>query len=257
MVADAEAEGPFDVHAALARELAAARAAFALDDAVTAVHQGRVRLKRIRALARLAIPKDRAAAQALNTAARAAMAGLSDSRDLAAQEAVAARAGLTALAAALATRRGALGPPPLAAARRRLAAVAKAIAALPPLTSDDIEAGVRRLARRARKACARARDARDPEARHTWRKREKDRLHVVIALGPSWPRALRRRRQSGKRLARALGAERDVLLLLDLVRTDAELTAIAGEGGLAHLLARSQTLAARADRLGRAVHRKR
>lgn len=257
-MSDAEAGGPFDIHAALARELDAARAAFALEDATTAVHQGRVRLKRLRALARLAAPKDRDAARALNAAARAAMAGLSDARDLAAQETVARRAGLVALADALAARREALGAPPLAAARRRFAAVTRAVAKIPPLTEADIEAGVRRLMRRARKAFAAARHDRedDPETRHTWRKREKDRLHALIALGPAWPSTLRRRRRSGKRLARALGAERDVLLLLARLGDDAELAACAGEHGVAHLHARARALADRANRLGRAVHRK-
>lgn len=257
MGSEAAAAGPFDIHAALAAELDAARAAYALADVPTAIHQGRVRLKRLRALARLAIPKAGDTARIVNAAARSAMAGLSDARDLAAAAGVARRAGLTALAHALEDRLGAAGPPPLTTARRRLGAVAKAIAALPPLTEADVEAGVRRLARRARKAAAVARGERDAEARHTWRKREKDRLHALIALGPAWPRAVPRRRRSGKRLGRALGAERDVLLLLDLLRATPELATVAGPEGIAHLEARSRTLADRADRLGRAVHRKR
>ena len=245
----------FDVHAALRAELAAAREALRGADPAVAVHQGRVRLKRIRAIARLCMVKDPAAAKALNVAARAAMIGLSDARDLSALEAAAREIKLSDVADALAERRNALGPPPIPAARRKLPAVAAAIAAIPALSDDDLAAGIARLARRARKACAAARGDREPDARHTWRKREKDRLHALDILADAWPRGVRRRRRTGKRLARALGAERDVLLLIERLRSDETFAAVATRPALAAADAYRRTLADRADRLGRVVHR--
>lgn len=255
MGAAAASPDAFDLRGALRSELTAARSALRHDDPTYAVHQGRVRLKRIRALARLCMAKDRAAAKTLNAAARAAMTGLSDARDLAALEAVARELDVAHIADALAARREALGPAPLPEARKKLAAVSSAIAAMPDMTAEDLKAGVARLARRARKACAAARGDREPEARHTWRKREKDRLHALDVLGAAWPRGVRRRRRTGKRLARALGAERDVLLLIEMLRADPALTPVADRASLAALDARRRALADRADRLGRAVHR--
>ena len=251
----AASQDAFDVRTALRAELTAARSALRNDDATFAVHQGRVRLKRIRALARLCLPNDRDAAKTLNAAARAAMAGLSDVRDLAALEAVARELGVGKIADALAAKRAALGPPPIAAARRKLAAVSSAIARMPDMNAADLQAGVARLARRARKACAAARGDREPDARHTWRKREKDRLHALDVLGDAWPRGIRRRRRTGKRLARALGAERDVLLLIEMLRADSDLGSVADRAAFAVLDTRRRALADCADRLGRTVHR--
>jgi hypothetical protein len=255
MGAAAASPEAFDLRGALRAELTAARSALRNDNPTFAVHQGRVRLKRIRALARLCMAKNRDAAKTLNSAARAAMTGLSDARDLAALEAVALELGVADIADALAAKREALGPAPLLEARKKLAAVSSAIAAMPDMSAEDLEAGVARLARRARKACAAARGDREPEARHTWRKREKDRLHALDVLGAAGPRSLRRRRRTGKRLARALGAERDVLLLIEMLRTDPALATVADRASLSLLDARRRALADRADRLGRAVHR--
>lgn len=245
----------FDARGALDAELAAARRALRDDDPTVAVHQARVRLKRIRAIARLLTASQPEAAKALNAAARAVMAGLSQARDLAALEACARDRNLPTLAEALAARRAAMGKPPIDAARRQLTFLARTVRAIAPVESGDIERGVQRLARRARKACQAARGEREPEARHTWRKREKDRLHALDVLGAHWPKSIRRRRRTGKRLGRALGAERDVLLLLDALAHDAELAAIAGPDASDQLDRHRRFLADRADRLGRAVHR--
>jgi hypothetical protein len=258
---------PFDLAEALAHEARAAGAALGDADAARAIHQGRVRLKRFRALARLAQAAAPNAARSLNAKARAAMAGLSDARDLAALAAGAraaaigasgkARLGLLETAAALEAERIAMAHPPIAAARETAAALEAAVASLPKLDAHAIEKGARRLVKRARRAFHAARDAAGDEPRHTWRKREKDRLFAEDVLGPAWPKTLARRRRRAKRLARVLGAERDLLLLRARIKATPK---IAGGRGLARksrafLTTQIAALAEKADRLGAALHR--
>jgi CHAD domain-containing protein len=256
----------FDLKHALLREVEAAAAALAMPDRAAAVHQCRVRLKRARALARLARTAAPDAAKTFNKRARAIMAGLGAARDLAALEGCArmtaqktrdagAKAGLLAAAEALARERAALEARTTddpAQAVDRLKGMVARWAQIPPRA---VERGAARLATRASKAWREARGARDDDMRHDWRKREKERLYAAELMGAAWPKNLPRRVRAGKRLGQALGLERDVLLLAARLRAEPTLAGTDCAAALKALERRRKRLARRSDRLGRNLHR--
>lgn len=204
-------------------EAHAAEAAFTHLAPDRAIHAGRVRLKRVRAIARLALPAAPWTARRINRTAGEIMAGLSGVRDAQALEACARAMAArckpkTARAFAVigdVIAKTAPAVPDLRHAAheaRNLAALARA---LPSLDNADLAAGAQRIARRARKAARAARGRREEALRHTWRKREKDRhyaMQILAAIGVKSP-ALRSRTTSA--LADLLGEERDVMLLRD------------------------------------------
>lgn len=255
----------FALGPAIRHELAQAAAALADADPAQAVHQGRVRLKRARALARLAVPSLDGPARGFNAATRTVLARLSAARDLDALEACArslthrARAaqaeGLALLIRHIAATRAAAPAPDIAAALDSVADLSAQCADWPVLTESAVRLGVARMTRRAGRSYLRALDHINEDRRHDWRKREKDRAYALELLGMAWPQGVKRRRRRAKRLAGALGAERDVLLLRAYART------LAGEDrrivkpALRLLNRQHRRLAAQADRLGRSLHR--
>jgi len=215
--------GPaFDLRAAIARELAAAREDLAeLNETPSAVHRCRVRLKRARTLARIGRSAAPGLADIFDATARRAMKALAPARELSALAATARAAAskspaktalaLEALAQALEAERAALEP----FDRAELKATIEDLQALanvwPEASHRQIKDGAKRIKRRARKAWLAARDDEDLDARHAWRKREKDRFFAATLLGKAWPYP--RRRKSGEKLTAALGAERDARIL--------------------------------------------
>jgi hypothetical protein len=243
-----------------------AQTALTMADPVQAVHQARVGLKRVRALARLGCAAHPKEARALNAAARAAMAPLSAARDLAALEAAAlrvapkrsdaVRAALLHAAAHLAQRRAGLEAPSRAEAARQIAAVLDLAKAWPATSAKDIARGAKALLKKAAQAHKAAVAAAEAEPRHTWRKREKDRLHAMDLLDRRWPQDLPRDRRRVRHLAAMLGDERDLLLLIDHLTAHPE--AAGGPGAaalaLAHLNKRRIALGERADALGATIY---
>jgi CHAD domain-containing protein len=255
----------FALGPAIRQELTQAAAALADADPTRAVHQGRVRLKRARALARLAAPSLDGPARAFNAAARTVLARLSAARDLDALEACArglmhrARAaqaeGLALLIRHIAHTRAAMPAPNITDALDGVAGLAGACAEWPVLNESAVRLGVARMTRRAGRSFLRALDRTNEERRHDWRKREKDRAYAIELLGLAWPSGVKRRRRRAKRLATALGAERDVLLLRAYARTLAGEDRAKVKPALRLLTRQHRRLAAQADRLGRALHR--
>lgn len=254
-----------DLRRALMAELRAAEAAFTTLAPDRALHAGRVRLKRARALARIAIHAAPWTARRLNRGAREIMRSLSAARDLDALIAVAdamaaaktkrVRIGMAQVAAALKARRAGLGRPHLADAAhdvRGLLALAKA---LPMLDNDDITHGLARLDARARRGFRRAQRSLEAQARHWWRKREKDRLfaHDVTEMARTAHRAAQKRGRCCAKLCDLLGRERDTTLLLALVNANPAMIA-KNRHRKAVRKTLTQTIAwlsARADRRGR------
>jgi CHAD domain-containing protein len=255
----------FALGPAIRQELAHAAAALTDPNRARAVHQGRVRIKRARALARIAIPSIGAPARTFNDAARDVLGALSAARDLDALEACArnliARAGpmqavgFAALIRALHVARGDIAEPDLAAAQAGVVALIGQAADWPILNEAAVRAGVTRMARRAGRTFLRAFDTAEEERRHDWRKREKDRAYAIELLGAAWPRGVKRRRRRAKRLAAALGLERDVLLLRAFAKAMPAMEHRTVKPAIRALTRLHRRLAARADRLGEALHR--
>jgi hypothetical protein len=224
---EAALEG-IDVKRALIAQVRAGAEAFAQLAPARAVHAGRVRLKRTRAIARLCVLAAPWTARRLNGLARTLMHSLSAVRDLDALNAAAldladahagkARKGLLALAQDLAQARAKVAPIDIAKAAAGARDLLGLSRALPAVDAADLQAGLARIVKRARKAFKRARSAGrgDAEARHAWRKRVKDRLYAQDLVGrAAWPSGAPWRRALTQRLAETLGEERDARLLLE------------------------------------------
>lgn len=261
-----EAEA-FDLKAALREELAAARLALVTLAGAPAVHRCRVSLKRARTLARIGADGAPGLAKVFNERARALMADLSAARDLAAlgvcaraesrKASGAAAAALKRIALALTGAADAAGLPEAEASLQRLSELEALAEVWPEPSPQQLARGLRRIVRRAHRAAERARGRRKPSLRHRWRKREKDRLYAALLVGPAWPDKTKRRRGRAQKLTRALGGERELLLLMDKIEREPNLA-----GGkrprAAALRALSDThrlRAKKADRLGKLVHR--
>lgn len=253
----------FDLRAGLTEEVRAALDELQkFPDDLQAVHRCRVRVKRARALARVG----RACAPGLSAvfvdSARALMRNLALSRDpIALAEAAASarrrsgkRAGgaLETIAASLDQRQAALRHN-AEAARAGLKDLLALAQVWPEASPRQIERGAKRLDRRARRARRRGRDSADPELRHKWRSREKDRLFAAAILDDAWPG--RRRRTTARKIGDTLGAERDTLLLMERLAATPELAPgdVELRRALKALNRRRAKLARRADRLAKRI----
>lgn len=258
----------FDLRDALKAELEAAQDALALSDTAQAVHRCRVAVKRARALARVGAVGAPGLAALFNDAARALMADLSAARDLAAlRDCAAAEARKAAPQAAAALKRTAKSLTELherapAPEREAIGAQLRDLAALanvwPEPSAAQVARGVKRVIKRARKSFAHARGSNKPVRRHTWRKREKDRLYAAQLTGSAWPDKVKRRRGRAQNLTHALGGERELLLLIARLEMEPHL---AGGGkpasvALSALKGVRDRRAKTADRFGAKLHRR-
>lgn len=198
-----------------------------------AVHAIRKRLKRLRALLRLARDgMDRAAVDRENRRLRDAARPLSEARDaavlVAAFEALVERSGDLGHPDAVAAVRSALGERE-ADASRRLLGDGSALDTL----GDDLDRareelggpafdgvrwptlrdGLRRIYRAGRRAFRAALDAPTDEGLHEWRKRVKDLAHALAVVEPIRPGAIRRRADRAGDLADTLGDDHDLAVL--------------------------------------------
>lgn len=256
--------GPaFNLRAALTQELRAA--AEELDKSPSkpkSIHRARVRLKRARALARIGHACAPGLSEVFNDSARGVMRTLAEARDLAALAEAARKtadraakreaAALEAIAEEIDADRAALGPPDLDLVRSGLRDLAALAQVWPEASARQIERGANRIIRKARIARRRASDASNPERRHVWRKREKDRLFAATLLEDAWP--TRRRRKLGAKLGDVLGDERDALLLIEHVLNAPSCDGKTGKRALKALQRRLNVLATRANDLGARVH---
>lgn len=259
-------EPTFDLQAALTEEVRAAIDALG-DEAPArpkAVHRCRVRLKRARALARIGRAGAPGLSKVFRDSARTVMHTLEQARDLAALAEAARKiaqsadkksaAVLEATARQLDEERDAITPidvPAVQSSLRDLLAIAQV---WPQLSPRQLRAGAKRIRRRARRARTAGKASRQPERRHAWRRREKDRLYAVTVLGRSWP-GKRRIGLSG-RLSDTLGHERDALLLTSRLESKPDAAGDAKAAKRARRLVKraSRKLAKRADRLGAKIH---
>jgi hypothetical protein len=247
----------FSWKVALVSEIEAAAHALDDPDPDHAIHQTRVRLKRVRTLARLG------GADAISRTARALKYTLSGWRDLAALEgaaretAVNARkkgaAALIDIAARLSQARVTLGRPTmedLSAALRQLRLEALE---LTDLDERAVLRGARRIAHDARRAWRNAARSGDIDARHRWRRREKERFYAATLLGATWP--TKRRRRLNETLGELLGRERDARLLLARLTSEPAPHSTAAKSARRALKRAIRKLSRRADMLGARLHR--
>jgi len=225
-------EPAFDLRAALTDELRAA-----IDELETifsdptAVHRGRVRVKRALALARVGSACAPGLSNVFVDTARGLMRNLALARDPAALSEAARAAGgkggkRTAEAFDLvasgiemeATAHPALN---FEAARTGLKDLLALAQVWPEASPRQIRRGARRLERQARRARRRGIACIDPVARHKWRIREKDRHFASLILGDAWPG--KRRRKTAEKIGVALGVERDALLLMERLVAEPDL----------------------------------
>jgi hypothetical protein len=257
-------EHGFDLRRTLEAEVAVAASAIADGAEPRAIHRCRVALKRTRALARVGAAVAPGLAGVFQSVARQTMAALAPARELtaladaasavAAREAGLRRAALAHVANALADATRLKHPADLDTVHRGLRDLAALARVWPEMSARQVKSGARRVARRARRAAKLGRHSKDPAQRHRWRKREKERLYALGALGKHWP--FKRRRRSSARLGDVLGRERDILLLIALVQAEPALAGgpVETKRALKALSRRAERLAARADRVGARVH---
>lgn len=255
----------FDMRGALGAEIRAAQDTLADGFTAGAVHAARVRLKRARAIARIGgvgapglaevFDESARAAMRLMAAARETAALASIARDVASGQGLKAAAALNAAANYLETA----AAPLRAADEQAVLAALKDLHALahvwPEPSARQIARGASMVMRRTRRARAAGLGRKDQQARHRWRRREKERLFAAEALGAEWPAP--RRRKLAARLCDALGKERDALILLDRL-TAAPLAANAEptpKRALKALRARAKHWRKRADKLGAKLER--
>lgn len=248
---------PFSWKAALVSEIEAAAHALADPDPDQAIHQTRVRLKRVRTLARLG------GADAISRTARALKYTLSGWRDLAALEsaaretaAKARKKGASALidiAARLSQARITLGRPTVDDLGAALQQLKLDAIGLGDLDARAVRRGAKQVARDARRAWKRASRTGDVDARHRWRRREKDRFYAATLLGPDWP--TRRRRRTNEALGDLLGRERDARLLLARLKAEPAPHSAAAKSARRALKRAIRKLSRRADALGAQLHR--
>lgn len=221
------AAGPsVDLRRALIAELEAAEAAFLALAPAAAIHTGRIRLRRARAIARIAEPAAPWTARRINVLAGDVMRPLSASRDAQAMAAHAralsraakgkAKRGLRRISQTLAMLDDDVAADDLQEAARDVRNIIALARALPALGAEDIQLGLERAISRARKSFRRA-TTDDESARHHWRKREKDRATAAQIFEAYWPVTIPRRAKLGRAVCKALGAERDAVLLLELL----------------------------------------
>lgn len=238
-------------------EIEAAGRALSDADHDQAIHHTRVRLKRVRTLARLG------GADTISRKARALKYTLSGWRDLAALEsaaretAIGARkkeaAALVDIAARLSQARLTLGGPAVGDLSAAIDQLRRDAAALGDLDPVAVAEGARRIARDARRAWRRASPTSNVDARHRWRRREKDRLYGAALLGHAWP--AKRRRRLNAALGEVLGQERDARLLLARLMSEPAPHSPAAKAARRALRRAVRKLARKADKLGVRLHR--
>jgi CHAD domain-containing protein len=248
--------------AKLRREVA--EACRCLDGALSpeAVHAARLALKRARALARVGEAWAARAAADFHREAQALLGALGTRRDADVQHQTVLqvdrtaplklRAELRALAFRGAGRRRVaegIRVEDLRVAARKLRALAEG---WPRTPRGGLVAGIARVIRRARRGWTSARGTSDARARHRWRRREKERLHVAQLLSAAWPTEVRQRLRVNRKLDAALGEEHDLVLLQ--LRLQARASGRTPRSGRRHLGSRIESLRRRAEALGRALH---
>lgn len=251
------AERGFAWKAALLAEIEAAGAALKDTDIEQAVHQARVRLKRVRTLAKMAD------ADAIARAARALKYTLSGWRDLAALESAArdaaggarrkGAAALTDIAARLSQAHLTLGAPALDDLTDALGRLRRDAEALPDLEPKRVRRALRAVVKEARRAWKRAQAKGDVDARHRWRRREKDRLFAAALVGDDWP--VKRRTTTNDKLGDTLGRERDARLLLARLESEPAPHTPTARHARRALKRHIRKLARKADALGARLHR--
>lgn len=249
---------PFSLKAAIAAQLKAAQDAVDSQGNTHAVHDARIALKRMRALARLAEAATHGSGKPLNIAARAAMDVLADARNLTALEAAARDAELDEVADHLLVAREGADVAALNQARDVLAAIGLLVAEFEDVAPDAVSAAAKRMEKRAKKAFANANGHRKTKPRHTWRKREKDRQNAELLLDGAWPHKLPHRRNTSRKLTDALGEERDAALLIARLKKDPELAGDEDKAktAISALKKRRKQFAKQADTLGRKLHQR-
>jgi CHAD domain-containing protein len=243
-------------------------------DPVTATHEARKDVKKVRALLRLArgcLPADayRAENARLREIARS-LAGARDA-DVLVQtteglverhagklpEAAFARLRARLAAAAERSRAGAggrVGEPALAA----LDAAADATDDWPlePCDVDALVRGAVRAYRRGRRALARAERERTTENLHEWRKRAKDLWYHARLLEEAWPRLLKAQAKEAHKLADLLGDDHDLAMLAAQLDSGGQAAGVAlDEATLRQLISRDRAdLQARAWLIGHRLY---
>lgn len=227
------------------------------DDPVEAVHDARKRIKKTRALLRLARPgMKRKAFRRRNRALRDTGRALSGTRDAdvlaESVDALAERYAGQRPEAFFTTIRERLAAPPHAIDPHEHADAFRALVhdewTFNGLSDDDLAASLKRTYRAGRQAF-RAAD-RDPSAHnmHEWRKSVKDLWYQQQLLAKSWPGVMKAQAKEAKRLSKLLGDDHD-LTVLDERADDPELHEL--------IAARRAELLEEARALGRRIYAER
>jgi len=256
---------------------AAERLERAEEDPVTAVHEARKHLKKVRALLRLVRPAiGNAAYRRENDALRELGLALSGARDadvrvatveklaehaagrLSAEVFDELRAALAREAAGGRTEGGAV--PVLDAVIAELRAAELRVDAWPLEDAgwDAVLAGIARAYARGRTTFADALADPTPESLHAWRKRAKDLWYHQRLLTPAWPGVLAAQAEEAHVLTELLGDDHDLAVLAERLPDDAAPLAPAVDAARAELRTlvahRSELLRAEAARLGERVY---
>jgi CHAD domain-containing protein len=118
------------------------------------------------------------------------------------------------------------------------------------LDTDMLAAAFTRTYRDGRKAFAKEPTT---ENLHDWRKRVKDLWYQQQLLEETWPSVMKAQAKEAKKLSKILGEDHDLAVLAETLRTDPELAAHA-EAFEAVIAARRKRLLKRARKLGRRVY---
>ncbi len=103
-----------------------------------------------------------------------------------------------------------------------------------------VAGGIRRTARRHRKARRRAAGSPDAGKQHAWRKRAKDLWHQLRLLEPLWPRVMPAVTAEADRLAELLGQEHDLHVLREVIVAEPDLRAVESTPAYLDLAVRQQ-----------------
>ena len=228
------------------------------DDPVEAIHDARKRIKKTRALLRLARPGLKTKAyRRRNTALRDAGRGMSGTRDAdvlvetvdgLAERFVGQRPQSFFAAFREPLAAAADGSADAAAHASTLRALAQEEWPLRKLDTDALGASLTRTYARGRDAFARADRKPTTTNLHEWRKRVKDLWYQERLLEDTWPGVMKAQAKEAKKLSKLLGEDHDLSVLADRVE-DPELHALIDQR-------RAELLAASRD-LGRRIYAER
>ncbi len=242
-----------------------------------AFHEARRRLKKARAVARVARGVDDTLARKINDLARDASSALSGPRDADVVRGVAAKLAtetsdktISSALAKFALHAGDVASEGIdrkALAEKAQHKIDAALKASEKL--GDAEAPAKTLKRAVKKAFRRADRAfiaahpgngrgskASEEIRHEWRKRVKDLWYAERLFEDIWPIDRRPHERLTNRLGKLLGAERDLLLLADRLHSAARACggAKARDAALDYVQAKRDAILVEAEALGRRVH---